>query len=157
RRARVDGRGRRALQADQSAAAGRDPGRGRRLHVPRHADPAARLIAETVQLVNFRSYERLELGLRPGLILAVGPNGAGKTNLLEALHVGTQGFSPRTRADAQLVRSGAEAAIVALRGSTGTAPLEISVLIRTAGGKEAKVNGMRVASVERLRATTTTL
>jgi recombinational DNA repair ATPase RecF len=30
-------------------------------------------------------------------VLAVGPERAGKTNLLEALHVGTQGFSPRTR------------------------------------------------------------
>ena len=39
-----------------------------------------------------------------------GPNGAGKTNLLEALHVGTQGFSPRTRADTQLVRLGADGA-----------------------------------------------
>ena len=39
--------------------------------------------------------------MQPGLVLAVGPNGAGKTNLLEALHVGTQGFSPRTRVDGQ--------------------------------------------------------
>ena len=39
-------------------------------------------------------------------MLVTGPNGAGKTNLLESLHVGTQGFSPRTRADAQLVRFG---------------------------------------------------
>ena len=42
----------------------------------------------------------------PGLVLVVGANGAGKTNLLESLHVGTQGFSPRTRADAQLIRFG---------------------------------------------------
>ena len=40
---------------------------------------------------------RLDLELQPGLVLVVGPNGAGKTNLLESLHVGTQGFSPRTR------------------------------------------------------------
>ena len=33
------------LQAHQSAAAGGARGRGRRLHVPRHADPPARLIA----------------------------------------------------------------------------------------------------------------
>ena len=38
-------------------------------------------------------------------MLVVGPNGAGKTNLLESLHVGTQGFSPRTRLDAQLSAS----------------------------------------------------
>jgi DNA replication and repair protein RecF len=55
---------------------------------------------------NIRSYATLELALSPGLVLVVGPNGAGKTNLLESLHVGTQGFSPRTRDDAQLVRFG---------------------------------------------------
>ena len=43
-------------------------------------------------------------------MLVVGPNGAGKTNLLESLHVGTQGFSPRTRSDAQLIRFGESAA-----------------------------------------------
>ena len=62
-----------------------------------------------VALRDFRSYARLEVGLEPGVVLVTGPNGAGKTNLLEALHVGTQGFSPRTRNDAQLVRFGAEA------------------------------------------------
>jgi ATPase subunit of ABC transporter with duplicated ATPase domains len=65
-----------------------------------------RLIVGSVSLRNFRSYERLELELQPGLVLAVGPNGVGKTNLLEAIHVATQGFSPRTRTDAQLVRFG---------------------------------------------------
>ena len=39
-------------------------------------------------------------------MLVTGENGAGKTNLLEALHVGTQGFSPRTRTEGQLVRFG---------------------------------------------------
>ena len=49
-------------------------------------------------------------------MLVTGANGAGKTNLLESLHVGTQGFSPRTRADQQLVRLGADGARIALAG-----------------------------------------
>ena len=45
-------------------------------------------------------------------MLVVGRNGVGKTNLLESLHVATQGFSPRTRQDAQLIRFGETAARV---------------------------------------------
>ena len=79
-----------------------------------HSD--ALVIVSTVSLRNIRSYARLDLDLEPGLVLVVGPNGAGKTNLLESLHVGTQGFSPRTRADAQLVRFGEQVGRIALRG-----------------------------------------
>ena len=66
----------------------------------------------------------LDLALEPGLVLVTGPNGAGKTNLLEALHVGTQGFSPRTRNDAQLVRFGADGARVRSAVSADGAPFE---------------------------------
>ena len=65
--------------------------------VPDHADQARGLIVAEVTLRDFRSYARLELALEPGLVLVTGRNGAGKTNLLESLHVGTQGFSPRRR------------------------------------------------------------
>ena len=49
-------------------------------------------------------------------MLVVGPNGVGKTNLLEAVHVATQGFSPRTRSDSQVIRFGAEGARAYLDG-----------------------------------------
>ena len=90
-------------------------------------------------------------------MLVVGPNGAGKTNLLESLHVGTQGFSPRTRADAQLVRFDADAARVDIRGARGDVPVETDVLLRRNGGGEIKLNGARVERVERLRGGLATL
>ena len=62
-------------------------------------------------------------------MLVVGPNGAGKTNLLESLHVGTQGFSPRTRADAQLIRFGDDGARIALDGRRRRSPVEIEVTL----------------------------
>src|SRR5262249_39118782 len=98
-----------------------------------------------------RSYARLELGLQPGIVLVVGPNGAGKTNLLEALHVGTQGFSPRTRTDAQLIRFGAAAARVTLVGRRNESTLEASVTLSTAAAKRATLNGARLATAEQLR------
>jgi len=90
-------------------------------------------------------------------VLAVGPNGAGKTNLLEALHVGTQGFSPRTRSDADLIRFGETTARIQLEGSRGASPLRIGVGLSAAEGKRAEVNGARLRAAEQLRGETTTL
>ena len=90
-------------------------------------------------------------------MLAVGPNGAGKTNLLESLHVGTQGFSPRTRTDAQLVRFGEESARVALRGSRGESPLELELVLRAGEAKRARLNGASLRAAEQLRMKVATL
>jgi DNA replication and repair protein RecF len=90
-------------------------------------------------------------------VLVVGPNGAGKTNLLEALHVGTQGFSPRTRSDRELIRFGQGGGAVALEGSRGSTPLQIRVNLSTGDAKRATVNGARLQSAEQLRRTVQTL
>ena len=95
--------------------------------------------------------------MQPGLVLAVGPNGVGKTNLLESLHVGTQGFSPRTRTDTQLIHFGATAARVAVHGRRDGVPLEIEVVLEAGAGKRAKVNGAALRTAELLRSETTTL
>jgi DNA replication and repair protein RecF len=86
-----------------------------------------------------------------------GPNGAGKTNLLESLHVGTQGFSPRTRADAQLVRFGRDAARIGLRGDRAGVPVELEVTLELGVGKRASLNGARLRAAEQLRGEVTTL
>jgi DNA replication and repair protein RecF len=90
-------------------------------------------------------------------VLVVGPNGAGKTNLLESLHVGTQGFSPRTRADAQLVRFGERAGRIALRGERGETQLQLEVTLELGEGKKAKLNGAALRAAEQLRTEVTTL
>jgi DNA replication and repair protein RecF len=113
--------------------------------------PVRTLIVSAVSLRDFRSYARLELALQDGVVLVVGPNGAGKTNLLESLHVGTQGFSPRTRADAQLIRFGASAARISLVGSRREAPLQVSVTLSTTAAKRAVLNGGKLATPEQLR------
>jgi DNA replication and repair protein RecF len=90
-------------------------------------------------------------------VLVTGANGAGKTNLLESLHVGTQGFSPRTRADAQLIRFGESAARIALTGRRGDSPLTLEVTLRAGEGKRAKLNGASLRAAEQLRTEVATL
>ena len=58
-------------------------------------------------LEEFRSYDRAEIVLAPGITAFVGANGAGKTNLLEAIHLAARGDSARARDDAEIVRWGA--------------------------------------------------
>jgi DNA replication and repair protein RecF len=90
-------------------------------------------------------------------VLVVGRNGVGKTNLLESLHVATQGFSPRTRQDTQLIRFGETAGRVVVQGTRNSAPLELSVTLRQGQAKEARRNGARLASADSLRREVATL
>jgi DNA replication and repair protein RecF len=87
----------------------------------------------------------------------VGPNGAGKTNLLESLHVGTQGFSPRTRSDAELVRFGETTARIRLEGLRGRSATQLTVGLSATEGKRAELNGARLRAAEQLRTETSTL
>jgi DNA replication and repair protein RecF len=90
-------------------------------------------------------------------VLVVGENGAGKTNLLESLHVGTQGFSPRTRADAQLVRFGENAGRIALHGRRGDSSVTLELALSVGEGKRAKLNGAPLRAAEQLRTEVATL
>ena len=91
------------------------------------------------------------------MVLLHGPNGAGKTNLLEAIHVGTQGFSPRARRDAQMIRFGSAAGRVALEGSVGEGAFETDVVLAIREPRRVSLNGEHLGSSERLRHELTTL
>jgi DNA replication and repair protein RecF len=90
-------------------------------------------------------------------VLLHGPNGAGKTNLLEALHVGTQGFSPRARRDTQMIRFEADAGRVQLTGIAGDTRFETDVVLTRNESRRTTLNGERLASAEQLRHELTTL
>jgi DNA replication and repair protein RecF len=63
-------------------------------------------------LTDFRGYESADVTFEPGVTTFTGPNGAGKTNLVEAAYYVATFGSHRVAADAALIRSGADRAIV---------------------------------------------
>jgi DNA replication and repair protein RecF len=65
-----------------------------------------------LELVDFRSYERVAVDLEPGGNVLVGRNGVGKTNLVEALGYVATLSSHRVATDAPLVRTGATSAVI---------------------------------------------
>ncbi|MEU1746901.1 DNA replication/repair protein RecF [Micromonospora arida] len=65
-----------------------------------------------LELVNFRSYERVAVDLQPGANVLIGANGVGKTNLVEALGYVATLDSHRVATDAPLVRMSATSAVI---------------------------------------------
>jgi len=84
-------------------------------------------------------------------VLVTGENGAGKTRLLEAIHLGTQGFSPRTRSDVRMIRDGDEAASVTLTLTRSGVRHQVRVKLAAGAGKAAELDGTRLPSAESLR------
>ena len=100
-----------------------------------------------LQLRDFRSYERAELRVGPGLTVLAGHNGAGKTNLLEALYFACTGRSCRTANEREVVRFGAPLTRLELEAEDDRGRHEISVGFQPGESKRLRVDG---APVERL-------
>ena len=100
-----------------------------------------------LQLRDFRSYERGELRLGPGLTVIAGQNGAGKTNLLEALYFGCTGRSCKTANEREVVRFGAGLTRLVLEAADEQGEHEITVGFQPGEAKKLRVDG---AAVERL-------
>ena len=96
---------------------------------------------ESLQLIDFRSYEHARCELGPGVRVFVGSNAQGKTNLLESVEYLATGGSHRVSADAPLVRAGAESAIVRATGRTAERAVTVELEIRATGRNRARLNG----------------
>jgi DNA replication and repair protein RecF len=105
------------------------------------------LLATSLSLRDFRSYEAADVRLGAGLTVVTGRNGAGKTNLLEALYFACTGRSCRTSNERECVRFGADLTRLELRCEDAHERHELSVGFQPGEAKRLKVDG---ASVERL-------
>lgn len=103
------------------------------------------MIVRSLQLTDFRNYERLQLELGAGVHALVGFNAAGKTNFAEALVVVSTMKSFRGVANDQVVRRGAESAF--LRADVvhdDERELLVEIELKGAGRSVAQVNRKRI-------------
>jgi DNA replication and repair protein RecF len=63
----------------------------------------------------------------------------------------TQGFSPRTRSDGQMVRFGAQEGRIDASGRRGSVPCRVRVGLSSGQGKRAELDGQRLSAAEQLR------
>jgi DNA replication and repair protein RecF len=101
------------------------------------------VFVDHLQLIDFRSYESVDLTLDPGVTTFVGANGQGKTNLVEAIEYLSTMSSHRVASEVPLVRSGAARAIVRARVHAGLDdPRQLTLELELNPGKanRAKLN-----------------
>lgn len=99
-----------------------------------------------LELIDFRSYRRLEWRPDPGVNLLVGPNGAGKTNLLEAVSYLASLRSFRGVGDEGLVND--EADVAYLRAGIRRPPDDdessIEIEVPRRGSRRTQINRQRL-------------
>lgn len=84
-------------------------------------------------VADFRSWEKAELDLAPGVTVLIGSNGGGKPNLVEAAGYLATLSSHRVATDAPLIRRGAEHAVV--RGIVVHRGRELAIEVEIAAGR----------------------
>ncbi|MGI8435101.1 MAG: DNA replication/repair protein RecF [Nocardioidaceae bacterium] len=93
-----------------------------------------------VELVDFRSYPRLDVELPSGVVAFIGPNGQGKTNLVEAIDYTATQTSHRVASDHPLVRVGASQAIVRTTIRRGDRQALVELEINPGRSNRARLN-----------------
>ncbi|TGA98648.1 DNA replication/repair protein RecF [Sporolactobacillus shoreae] len=94
---------------------------------------------ESIELTNFRNYDRLSLDFSDSVNVFMGENAQGKTNLLEAIYVLAIAKSSRTSHDKDLIKWDEDYGKIKGRISRRGTPLPLELII-SRKGKKAKAN-----------------
>ena len=101
------------------------------------------MFVERLELVDFRSYVRVDVPMTAGATTFIGSNGQGKTNLVEAVEYLSTLSSHRVNNDTPLVRLGAGQAVVRGRvraGADDARSLLLEVEINARRANRARIN-----------------
>ncbi len=93
-----------------------------------------------LSLVDFRSYDHVDIEFEPGVNALIGPNGQGKTNVVESLGYLATLASHRVAGDSPLVRMNAQRAVIRARIVRGERASTVEVEVLPGKANRARIN-----------------
>ncbi len=112
---------------------------------------------KTLDIANFRNYEKQSVILSDGLNVFMGRNAQGKTNLLEAVCLCSIGRSPRTPRDKELIRWDNRRARVKVEVSTRAGTESVDIVLDKAENKRVAVNSLPITRMGELMGVVSTV
>ena len=108
------------------------------------------MIIESIELKNYRNYERLHMDFSSGTNILYGDNAQGKTNILEAVYVCSTTKSHRGSKDREMIRFGEEESHIKLNVRKSGVPCRIDIKMKKNKAKGIAVNGVPIRKASEL-------
>ena len=108
------------------------------------------MIVESIELQNYRNYEKLHMDFSSGTNLLYGDNAQGKTNLLEAIYVCSTTKSHRGSKDKEIIRFQQEESHIKLLVKKKDVPYRIDMHLKKNKTKGVAINGIPIRKASEL-------
>ncbi len=105
---------------------------------------------QSIELSNFRNYEREEFHFHEGTNVLYGNNAQGKTNVLEAIYVGGTTRSHKGSRDQEMIRSGQKEAHIRYFLEKRNRVSKVEVHMKKKGSKGIAIDGLPIRSSREL-------
>ena len=108
------------------------------------------MIIRSIELSNFRNYERAELHFHEGTNVLYGDNAQGKTNVLEAIFVGGTTRSHKGSRDQEMIRSGEKESHIRYFIEKREKVFKVEVHMRRGSSKGIAIDGLPIKNSSEL-------
>ncbi len=108
------------------------------------------MFLKTIEIKNFRNYDRLNMEFDSKINLILGNNAQGKTNLLESIYYTSMGKSFKSVKDREVIKFGENIASIKVNAYKYEDNLEVSVILKRNGDKEIKRDGIILKKISEL-------
>lgn len=108
------------------------------------------MIVESLELKNYRNYDKLEISFDDGKNILYGDNAQGKTNILEALYLCSTTKSHRGAKDREIIRFHEDESHIKLMIKKKDVPYRIDIHLKKSKSKGIAINGLPIKKASEL-------